>query len=749
MLSAKTTLTILIAGLSVTVANFAREFTEAERKHWSLQKLADVSVPATRQASANPIDSFVLRKLEDKGLSLSAPADKAVLIRRATFDLIGLPPTPEEVENFLGDQSAEAFEKVVDRLLLSPHYGERWARHWLDLARYAESEGFKADETRPNVWRYRDYVVKSFNADKPYDRFLAEQIAGDELWPDDPEARVATGFNRHYPDESNARNLMQRRQEILNDITDTVGAVFTGLTFGCARCHDHKFDPILHKDYYRLQAFFANAAANDSIPLLDRRKLEEHGRRLAEWEAATAGIRAKMEEIEAPKRQEILDDYIEKYPAEIQAALLKRPEERSPFEGQMVAKAELYIKPASHQYIAPASKVAAALKGEKKKEWEELNSELKKFAHLHPGPLPIATGLEDLGEAAPKTYVLKGGAWDAPLNEVEPGFLSILGEAPTPVFALREGRSTGRRSALARLLTAPENPLTARVIVNRVWQYHFAQGIAATTSDLGFKGDPPTHPELLDWLAREFVEQGWSLKRLHKQIMLSAVYQQSSQFRAEAAQADPDNKLLWRYPRQRLEGEVIRDAALAVSGLLNTKMGGPSVYPELPSGMNLGSYGGWQTSSEEERNRRSIYVFVKRNLRYPIFETFDMPDTHESCARRNNTTSPLQALTMMNNKVTLDWAQAFATRVLAAAGTERSRQVQEAYQLAFSRKPAESELRLAEAFFAEHQPIVAERELAGAPLALPKGGKLGASEAATLVDFCHMLLNSNEFVYVN
>src|SRR5213075_1299268 len=258
--------------------------------------------------------------LESKGLSLGSPADKVTLIRRATLDLIGLPPAPEEVDAFLADKSARAFEKVVDRLLASPHYGERWARHWLDLARYAESEGFKSDETRPNAWRYREYVIKSFNTDKPYDRFIREQIAGDELWPNDPDALVATGFNRHYPDESNARNLMQRRQEILNDVTDTVGAVFTGMTYACARCHDHKFDPILQSDYYRLQAFFANAAADDNLPLASATALADYKAKLAIWEEKTKAIREEMEKIEEPKRRELIKDYVDKYPPEIQAA---------------------------------------------------------------------------------------------------------------------------------------------------------------------------------------------------------------------------------------------------------------------------------------------------------------------------------------------------------------------------------------------------------------------------------------------
>lgn len=745
----------LLAAYSLSLcsspARADKQFTDAHRKHWAFQPISHPEPPALSPAwGLNSIDAFILQKLEQNHLRPGAPADKITLLRRAAFDLVGLPPTPAEVEAFVADNSPGAFERVIDRLLLSPHYGERWARHWLDLARYAESEGFKADETRPNAWRYRDYVINSFNVDKPYDRFVMEQLAGDELWPNDRDAIVATGFNRHYPDESNARNLRQRRQEILNDITDTVGAVFTGLTYGCARCHDHKFDPILQKDYYRLQAFFANSAAVDEIPLAPEAKLAEFNRKQAEWEAATRDIRAKMNDLEEPERRAIIQEYVEKYPDEIQAILSKNPEDRSPFECQMAAKADLYLNPGSHQYIAKATAVAGRLKGEKKKEWDALNAQLKSFDHLRPAPIPVATGIADLGPDAPKTYVLRSGGWDAPTDEVEPGFLTLLDPAPVPILPPLHTKSTGRRTALARLLTDPKNPLVARVMVNRVWQHHFGNGLAATASDFGLKGEAPTHPELLDWLATEFVREGWSLKKLHRLMMLSATYQQSSDFRADAAQVDAGDKLLWRYPRQRLEGEVIRDAGLFVAGLLNPAIGGPSVFPDLPDGMD--AKGAWKvTKDDAERNRRSIYVFVRRNLRYPMFETFDMPDTHESCARRNCTTSPLQALTMLNNKLTLQWAQAFAGRVLDQAGGNQTLQVEHAYRLAFGRAPKERELSRALLFLNEQEKLTAagaefdgSRDLrSNVPISVPP------AEALALVDFCHMLLNSNEFVYLN
>ncbi|MBI2929193.1 MAG: DUF1553 domain-containing protein [Verrucomicrobia bacterium] len=734
-------------------AETTTEFSDQERKHWAFQPVVRQEPPKTRNAAwiKNPIDAFVLAELEAKQLQPAPAADKTTLLRRAALDLIGLPPSPEEVDAFLADRSPKAWEHAIERLLSSPHYGERWARHWLDLARYAESEGFKADETRPNAWRYRDYVIKSFNDDKPYDRFVQEQLAGDELWPEEPDARVATAFNRHYPDESNARNLVQRRQEILNDITDTVGSVFTGLTYGCARCHDHKFDPIRQVDYYRLQAFFANTAADDNIPLVAPAALNAYRAKLAVWEETTRAIREEMAAIEKPKRDDLIKDYVDKYPDEIQAALKKSASDRSPFERQMVAKAMLYLNPDSHQYLAPTSAVVAKLKGDDKQRWEELNAELEKFEPLHPGKLPSGTAMVDLSDQAPDTHLLRRGVYDAPQQEVEPGFLSILDPNPAKVCPPPGVNSTGRRAALANILTDPKNPLTARVRVNRIWHYHFGRGLVGTPSDFGVKGDPPTHPALLDWLASEFVRQGWSVKAIHRLILTSNTYRQSTRFNPAAAKIDPDNKLLWRFPRQRLEGEVIRDAALTVSGLLNPKMGGPSVFPELPAGA-IGSYGGWKKDeSESNQARRSIYVFAKRNVRYPLFESFDAPDTHESCARRNVTTTPIQALNLLNSDVSLKWAQSFASRVRCLAGPDRDAQIETAFRLAYSRPPDKVEKQTVKKFFERQRPIVAQRLAAGEEPPKPASttGRADPADAVALVDLCHMLINANEFVYRN
>jgi Protein of unknown function (DUF1553)/Protein of unknown function (DUF1549) len=715
----------------------ADTFTQRQRDFWSFQKIKPQTPPAVKHAawSHNPIDRFIAAKLEAKAIDPSPAADKVTLLRRATFDLIGLPPTPDEVAAFLADHSSDAFEKVVDRLLASPQYGERWARHWLDLARFAESEGFKADEPRPNAWRYRDYVIRSFNTDKPYDRFVQEQIAGDELWPESPEARLATGFHRSYPDEYNARNLWQRRQEILDDITDTTGAVFLGLTYGCARCHNHKFDPILQADYYRLQAFFANTAAADHIAMMPADQVAEHRHKRAEWEEQTKDIRAEIAKLLEPAKHRESMDVFDKYPPEIQAMILKPAAQQSPLERYMWAKSKPYLD-------IPDDQAAKSLKGDAKTKYDALKAELAKFDAINPGELPEGMGIADLSRTSPETHVLAVGVYDHPKEEVQPGFLTLLDPAPAKVVAPSGVDSTGRRTALAKWLTDPANPLVARVMVNRIWQHHFGAGIVGSPSDFGVMGERPTHPELLDWLAGEFVRGGWSIKRMHRLIMTSAAYRQSSDYRADAAKLDPGDRLLWAFRRQRLESEVIRDSSLAVAGLLNTKTGGPSVYPELPEGM-AAPRGGWKVSPPEERNRRSVYIFVKRNSRYPMMEAFDMPDTHESCPRRDITTTAPQALAMLNDRVALEWARAFAGRALAAGEP-----VDAAFRLAYSRQPDGWEKDTAATFLEKQKRVIAARP-ASDKLALPTATPAGMdpASAAAFVDFCQMLLNSNEFVY--
>jgi Protein of unknown function (DUF1553)/Protein of unknown function (DUF1549) len=725
------------------------KFSDAELNYWAFQKVEKPATPAVRNRAwvKTPVDAFILKELESKGIKPAPRADKVTLLRRATFDLTGLPPTPAEVKAFLNDDSPNAFAKVVDRLLASPHYGEKWARHWLDLARYAESEGFKADETRPNAWRYRDYVIKSFNQDKPYDRFIKEQIAGDEFWPDDPEALVATGFNRHYPDESNARNLKQRRQEILNDITDTVGAVFMATTYGCARCHDHKFDPILQKDYYRLQAFFAAVRAKDDFVLVNAAEQAEYKRKRATWEEKTKEIRDQLAKLQEPVIKTVYKENFDKYPAEIREAITTAPEKRDSMQWLMYHKASWLL---NSNMDEDGNGIGQKLKGEPRKQWDELRKQLAAFDSIKPKPLPLGSGITDVGPAAPPTHTLNAGAYDAPGEEVQPGFLTILDRGPAKIVPPSEAQTTGRRTALANWLAAHDNPLTARVMVNRIWHYHLGRGIVGTPSDFGVMREVETNRPLLDWLAATFVEKGWSIKAMHRLIMLSNTYQQSSDFNPEAAKIDPQNKLRWRFQRQRLTGEEIRDAILAVSGQLNPEMGGPSVFPEIPEGMEV--RGGWKKNEREEaKNRRSIYVFVRRNSRYPMFHAFDMPDTHESCPIRSNTVTAPQALSLLNDKIILRAAQSFACRVLQEAGRDLNSQVSGAYRFALSREPDATEREMALAFLQKQALVIKARIEGKKAVALPPNlsPDVEPAHAAALVDFCHVLFNSNEFVYVN
>ena len=731
-----------VSGASASIAG-ETQFPEHQRSHWAFQPVADPSLPPS--AGGHPIDAFVSARLRSEGIQPAARADRATLIRRATFDLHGLPPSPDEVRAFVEDGSPDAFAKVVDRLLASPRYGERWARHWLDLARYAESEGFKSDETRPNAWRYRDYVIDSLNADKPYDRFVQEQIAGDELWPNDPQARIATGFNRHYADESNAAILMQRRQEVLLDITDTVGSVFLGLTYGCAKCHDHKFDPILQSDYYRLQAFFTNVAIDDEIHLLSEQERAERQHQQANWEDATREIRAEMDELLDAKRSEAFETQVNRRAPETQAAFRKIEGQRSMYERLLFQQHMWQMR-----YHNDA-RLANSLEKQAKQRYRDLEAELAEFDHLKPAPLPVGMGIRELGRTAPATHVLSFANYAAPLEEVQPGYLTLLAPGPAAYTPALDGRSSGRRTALAGWLTSAANPLPARVMANRLWHYHFGQGIVRTPSDFGLMGERPTHPELLDWLAGEFRRSGWSIKQMHRLIMNSQTYQQSSEFRPAASAEDPLNRLLWRFPPQRLEGEVIRDSMLAVSGRLNQQVGGPSAYPELPLGAAQ-PRGGWDVpESQHAQDRRSVYVFVRRNSRYPMLESFDMPDTHESCARRSQTTTAPQALALLNSEHTLGWAQGLAGRILDAAGADRDRQIREGFRLAYSRQPDGWEKDTVLTFFETQRGIIAERSAAGETLLLPDVVPDGMSpqEAAAVVDFCHMLLNSNEFVFRN
>ena len=690
------------------------------------------SLPAVNNGpwARNPIDRFVLARLEAKGLAPNRPAARLRLLRRLTHDLTGLPPTVAEQEAFLRDTRPGAFERVVDRLLASPRFGERWAQHWLDLVRYAETDGFKEDGLRPDAHRYRDWVIEALNDNLPYDRFVRWQLAGDELEPDNPRALIATGFNRLWPDEYNAANLEQRRQEILDDSTDTAGLVFLGLTAGCARCHDHKYDPLTQKDYFRLQSFFA-ALQPRELPMPGE-ALRVYRRKRAEWEAATHHVRDEIDRLLLPKRRQLRASALEKFRAEIQEAVRTTPERRTPYQWQIALMA---LKQAERAEQAAPARLSA----EQKKRYQELQKKLAALGAAPPPP-PTVMATTDIGPVAPPTHRLIGGDWRKPGAEVKPGFPAFLGEA-APDLHLPPGRpSTGRRAALARWLTRRDHPLTARVIVNRLWQHHFGQGIVATASDFGAQGAPPTHPELLDWLAVELVESGWDLKRIHRLLVTSAAYRQDSAIdpknplHARALAVDRGNDLLWHARRQRLEGEAIRDAILALSGELNSRMFGPSARPTLPA--NLSKYAWKADTRPHDRHRRSVYVMARRNLRFPLFDAFDLPDMHNSCSRRLSTTTAPQALLMLNGDLALDHARAWARSLRACNGEDLQAIIRAGYRAAWGRPAEEVEIKLALRFLdrqaRDHQ-------------------EAGADDArgAALADFCHALLNTNEFVFVD
>jgi hypothetical protein len=692
------------------------------------------AIPEARDPTrtGNPIDRFIVAKLEAKGLSPSPRAEKLTLLRRVTFDLNGLPPTIAEQDAFLADQSPEAYRRVVDRLLASAHHGEHWAQHWLDLVRYAETDGFKADDLRPFAHLYRDYVIRALNADLPFDRFIRQQLAGDELEPGNPQALVATGFNRLWPDEYNAANLEQRRQEILDDMTDVTGQVFLGLTVGCARCHDHKFDPILQTDYFRLQAFFAAMQPRDDLPATDAALMKRYREQHAAWEAATRDIRAEMEALVAAKKADLRKNALEKFRTEIQQAYVTPPAKRTPYQMQIAYLAELQLNRAEKD--APAKLPADA-----KRRYQELEKRLAATSPKRPRPPVVAMAMNDLGRQAPPTQRLAGGDWRKPRELVEPGFPEFLPAATPDTHLPGLVKSTGRRAALARWLTSKNNPLTARVMVNRLWQHHFGVGVVATPNDFGVQGEPATHPELLDWLAVEFMDHGWSLKHMHRLMVMSSTYCQTSlassptSEQSRATALDRDNRLLWHARRRRLEGETMRDAILNLSGELNPRMFGVSSRPKLPD--KISSYA-WKADAKiEDRERRSIYVFAKRNMRFPMFDAFDLPDMHNSCARRTQTITAPQALLLLNSDFTLERARRWAARLLVRHTSDDRSLIGEAYRAAWGREPANDEIALGLQF------LHTQAELAG--------GHHGSARMDAVTDFCHALMNANEFLYID
>lgn len=687
---------------------------------WAYAPVREPAVPAVKQAAwvKAPLDAFVLAKLEAKGLAPSPDADRATFIRRATLDAWGLIPTPEEVKAFVNDKSPKAYDKLVDRLLASPRYGERQGRRWLDLTRYADSDGYNADGTRPNIWRYRDYVIASFNQDKPFDRFVREQIAGDELWPDRNEALIATGFLRNFPDEINARDLNLKKQEVANDLTDTVSSVFLGTTLGCAQCHDHKFDKISQKEYYQFQAFFVNASWNDDVKAIDGPAKAEYLAKQAKWEAATQDIRAQQEALLKPVIEKLETDRLSGFVPDTRTSITKPEAERDAYDRWIY-----------HRNLWTLSgRTRNALADLKKKDkdgyarYQALEEQLKAFDAIKPGDPGNISTMSELGHAdSPKTYVLFKGIYDRKLDEVQPGFPSLLTSAQ-PVI-VPSATSSGRRTAVANWIVSPDNPLTARVFVNRQWAQVFGSGIVESVSDFGKMGTKPTNPELLDYLSAEFVQGGWSVKKLQREILLSHTYRQSSSPRSDAEKIDPANKLLWAFPRQRLEAEEIRDSLLAASGLLEDKLGGPSVFPPLPAGTQAPNRNFWITSDNpHDANRRSVYVFIRRNLPYPLLDTFDWANPQIVHNKRDVTTTAPQALALINSDLVYGWSKALAGRVIKEQpkGSDAAR-IDRVYEILYARKPDAFEKTRLLAFLKTQQDLEAKQLAAGKKVNLPEG----------------------------
>lgn len=680
--------------------NVREKITDEDRAWWAFQPLQAPELPAVPELShekslagnGNEIDRFIWAKLAEQGLEPAPEADRLSLLRRVTFDLIGLPPTEKESEAFLADDSAQAYERVVERLLNSPHYGERWSRHWLDLVRYADSDGYRIDHYRPNAWQYRDYVIRSLNADKSYDQFVREQLAGDELYPEDPEAWIATGFLRHWIYEYNSRDARGQWETILNDITDTTGDVFLGLGMQCAKCHDHKFDPILQKDYYRLQAFFAALLPEDRVVASeDAQRL--YAERMREWELATQAIREQIAAIEAPYRTKAADQAIGRFPPDTEAYARKEPAARNSFETQI---AYLIERQVDFEY----GRLDDLIKGDDKERRLALKKELAAFEALKPQDLPRAMTVRDVGLEVPVTHLPKKRD-----TVIQPGFLTLLSDGDAEIQALPDRNTSGRRSALALWLTRPDHPLTSRVLVNRVWQYHFGKGLASNASDFGRLGGVPTHPELLDWLATRFVADGWSLKKLHRLMVLSATYRQNSNhpLMAEQQRIDPLNQFYWRGDVRRLDAEQIRDALLAASGLLKGRVDSSS------DGVHAAERG-WGPGGEGVMGdvpTRSIYVRVMRNARDPLLDAFDLPLFFSSESLRNTTTTPVQSLLLLNSPQLMQYANALAKQVDAQSKDKAvADKVSLLWRQVYGRSPTAEELIYAEEFLKQQQNVI-------------------------------------------
>jgi hypothetical protein len=691
------------------------------KSHWAFQPVERPPVPEVdgKEWVANPIDAFVLAKLEEAGLQPNPEADPRSLYRRLHYDLLGLPPTLSQIEQFAAayeDDPKATWKRTVDELLESPHYGEHWARYWLDLVRYAETNSFERDNPKPFVWKYRDYVIRSLNEDKPYDQFLREQLAGDELDEVTAETLIATGFYRLGLWDDEPADPLLAFYDGLDDLAATTGQAFLGLTMNCARCHDHKLDPIPQSDYYSFIAFFRNmrhygVRSDESVYDASVRSVatpEEERAFAAEkeaWSAELATLRATLDRVENEIRPQLEGGEKDDFEHESQ-----RPRVLRRHAGELIGREEFEAYEAAHD------------------RWTELKRNPPRSAAL-------ALVVKENGAEAPPTHVLLRGNPQSEGDLVEPAFPGVLSPPDPNIVAPKGGESTGRRRALAEWIASPHNPLTARVMANRIWQWHFGRGIVRSSNNFGLQGDAPTHPELLDWLAAEFVDRGWSLKEMHRLILTSNSYRMSSSANSEALAQDPQNDLLWRFDMRRLRAEEVRDSILAVIGALNLdKMYGPSIYPKMPEAVLAGQSkpgAGWETSSPEEARRRSVYIHIKRSLQLPLLAAFDVPESDFSCPERFVSTQPTQALGMLNSEFMNRQAQTFAADVRREAGGDAQNRVAMALRRTMQREPTPTEV---------------ER---GVKLMQTLREQHGLSEDAALNYFCLLALNLNEFLYLD
>ena len=694
-----------------------KTFTDEQKNYWAFKPVVRPNVP---KGHANPIDAFLAAKRAEKKIEANGPADRRTLIRRATYDLIGLPATPDEIEAFVKSDDPKAYDKLIERLLASPQYGEKWGRHWLDLVRFAETNGYERDGVKPNAWRYRDYVIRSFNDDKAYDRFIREQLAGDELrsGPDDIDPVIATGYYRLGVWDDEPADPLQARFDGFDDIVTVTGQAFLGLTLNCARCHDHKGDPLLQEDYYKMVAFFRDIRefSGDRNPFSSSNQTD-----------ITPFEKRKLYEAELTERTNRKDE-IKKQMTAIEDEVIKT------FGSEDQRAAEGLDRP------KVVAKVPAAMKKVKKAEYDKLMRELERLQNKPSPHQEFALSLNNCDPKPPATFVNIRGNPHVNGAEVKPGFPAVL-NVPDPAIKATE-RSSGRRTALANWIADPKNPLTARVLVNRLWQHHFGKALVPTSNDFGKLGEGVSNPLLLDWLADEFVHPSevgakpWTLKRMHRLLMTSDAYRRSSAGNAANLRTDPSNGLWWRYPQRRLTAEEVRDSVLRVSGQLNSKMYGPSMYPKLPDEVLAGiSFGDkknhWPDSSDDERRRRTVYSFVKRSIQVPILIAHDQADPDNSCPVRYATTVPTQALGMLNGEFTNDSAAVLAGRLKREAGNDLAKQAALGIRLTTGRDPKADEVAKDVAFI----------EL------IRTKHKLNDDQART--QYALLLLNANEFLYLD